>query len=133
MCLLKNIPKIIFDSVVIRQNIFFVSLTHFAALLECNTPFNVLFWLLKEYPYCKKSVLLECSFLTSNQTLYFTFVPNVYYLEHGSHLEQRFFASTKWLGRHQVQASRFMAQVIVLVIINAMIGNDWKTGMMDES
>ena len=32
------------------------------------------------------------------------------------------FAGTKWLGNYQVQASRFMAQVIV--IINAMISND---------
>ena len=37
----------------------------------------------------------------------------------GSHLEQRIFAGTKWLGtcRYQVQASRFMAQVIVLVLL----------------
>ena len=49
-------------------------------------------------------------------------------LVHGSHLERRIFAGTKWLGRYQVQASRFMAQVIVLVIINAMISNDWKLG-----
>ena len=54
-------------------------------------------------------------------------------LEHGSHLEQRIFAGTKWLGRYQVQASRFMAQIIVLVIINAMISNDWKIGIMEES
>ena len=40
---------------------------------------------------------------------------------------------TKWLGRYQVQASCFMAQVIVLVIINAMISNDWKIGIMEES
>ena len=33
----------------------------------------------------------------------------------------------------KVQASRFMAQVIVLVIINAMISNDWKIGIMEES
>ena len=46
---------------------------------------------------------------------------------------QRIFSSTKWLGRYQVQASRFMAQTIVLVIINAMISNDWKLGIMDES
>ena len=43
---------------------------------------------------------------------------------HGLHLEQRIFAGTKWLGRHQVQASRFMTQVILLVIINAMISNE---------
>ena len=54
-------------------------------------------------------------------------------LVHGSHLEQRIFAGTKWLGRYQVQASRFIAQVIVLVIINAMISNDWKIGIMEES
>ena len=47
-------------------------------------------------------------------------------LVHGSHFEQRIFVSTKWLGRYQVQASRFMAQVIVLVIIIAMISNDVK-------
>ena len=41
------------------------------------------------------------------------------------------FAGTKWLGKYQVQASRFMAQVIV--IINAMISNDWKNGIMEES
>ena len=35
--------------------------------------------------------------------------------------------------RYQVQASRFMAQVIVFVIINAMISNDWKIGIMKES
>ena len=52
---------------------------------------------------------------------------------HGSHLEQRIFAGTKWLGKYQVQASRFMAQVTVLVIINAMISNDWKIGIMEES
>ena len=34
---------------------------------------------------------------------------------------------------NEIQASPFMAQVIVLVIINAMIGNDWKTGIVDES
>ena len=45
-------------------------------------------------------------------------------LVHGSHLEQRFFDGTKWLGRYQVQASRFMTQAIVLVIIDAMISND---------
>ena len=56
-----------------------------------------------------------------------------YKLVHGSHLEQRIFVGTKWLGRYQVQASRFMAQVIVLVIINAMISNDWKIGIMEES
>ena len=55
------------------------------------------------------------------------------HLVHGSHLEQRIFADTKWLGRYQVQASRFMAQVIVLVIINAMISNDWKIVIMEES
>ena len=44
-----------------------------------------------------------------------------------------FFAGTKWLGKYQVQALRFMAQVIVLVIINAMISNDWKIGIMEES
>ena len=54
-------------------------------------------------------------------------------LVHGSHLEQRIFAGTKWLGTYQVQASRFMAQVTVLVIINAMISNDWKIGIMEES
>ena len=54
-------------------------------------------------------------------------------LVHGSHLEQRNSAGTKWLGRYQVQASRFMAQVIVLVIIIAMISNDWKIGIMEES
>ena len=54
-------------------------------------------------------------------------------LVHGSHLEQRLFAGTKWLGRYQVQASRFIAQVIVLVVINAMIRNDWKIGIMEES
>ena len=54
-------------------------------------------------------------------------------LVHGSHLEQRIFAGTKWLGRSQIQASRFMTQVIVLVIINAMICNDWKIGIMKES
>ena len=31
-----------------------------------------------------------------------------------------------------VQASRFMAQDIVLVIINAMISNDWKIGIMEK-
>ena len=55
------------------------------------------------------------------------------HLVHGSHLEQRIFAGTKWLGKYQVQASRFMAQVIVLVIMNAMISNDWKIGIMEES
>ena len=54
-------------------------------------------------------------------------------LVHGSHIEQRIFAGTKWLGRYQVQASRFMAQVIVLIIINAMISNDWNIGIMEES
>ena len=54
-------------------------------------------------------------------------------LVHGSHLEQRIFAGTKWLGGYQVQASRFIAQVIVLVIINAMISNDCKFGIMEES
>ena len=29
--------------------------------------------------------------------------------------------ASKWLGGYQVQSSRFMAQEIVLVIINAMI------------
>ena len=48
------------------------------------------------------------------------------FLVHGSHLEERIFAGTKWLGKYQVQASRFMAHVIVLVITNAMISNDWK-------
>ena len=43
------------------------------------------------------------------------------------------FCRYKWLGRYQVQASRFMAQVIVLVIINTMISNDWKIGIMEES
>ena len=43
---------------------------------------------------------------------------------HGSHLEQRIFAGTKGLGRYQVQASRFMTEVIVLVIINAIISGD---------
>ena len=28
---------------------------------------------------------------------------------------------------------RFMAQVTVLIIINAMISNDWKIGKMEES
>ena len=55
------------------------------------------------------------------------------FLVHGSHIEQRIFAGTKWLGRYQVQASRFIAQVIVLVIINAMISNDWKIGIMKDS
>ena len=55
------------------------------------------------------------------------------YLVHGSHLEQRIFAGTKWLGRYQVEASRFMAQVIVFIIINAMISNDWKIGIIEES
>ena len=45
-------------------------------------------------------------------------------LEHGSHLKQRLFEGTKRLGRYHVQASRFMAQAIVLVIIDAMISND---------
>ena len=54
-------------------------------------------------------------------------------LVHGSHLKQRIFAGTKWFGRYQVQASRSMAQVIVLVIINTMISNDWKIGIMEES
>ena len=54
-------------------------------------------------------------------------------LVHGSHLEQRIFAGTKWLGRYQVQISRFMAQVIVFVIINAMISYDSKIGIMEES
>ena len=36
------------------------------------------------------------------------------------------FCSTKWLGRYQVQASRYMAQAIVLIIINALISNDLK-------
>ena len=57
----------------------------------------------------------------------------LYCLVHGSHLEQRIFAGTKWLGRYQVQASRFMSQGIVLVFINAMISNDWKIGIMEES
>ena len=51
-----------------------------------------------------------------------------YNLVHGSHLEQTIFAGTKWLVRYQVQASRFMAQVIMLVIMNEMISNDWKIG-----
>ena len=55
------------------------------------------------------------------------------YLLHGSPLEQRIIAGTKWLGRYQVQSSRLMAQVIVMVIINAMISNDWKIGIMEES
>ena len=55
------------------------------------------------------------------------------FLVYGSHLEERIFAGTKWLGKYQVQASRFMAQVIVLVIIDAMISNDWKIGIMEES
>ena len=56
------------------------------------------------------------------------------FLVHGSHLEQRIFAGTRWLGRYEVQASRFMAQAIVLVIINAMIRYDWKIGIIiDES
>ena len=55
------------------------------------------------------------------------------FLVHGSHLEHRIFAGTKWLGKYQVQASRTMAQVIVLVIIDAMISNDWKIGIMEES
>ena len=38
-------------------------------------------------------------------------------LVHGSHLEQRIFAGTKWFGRYEVQASRFMAQVIALVLL----------------
>ena len=42
-------------------------------------------------------------------------------LVHGSHLEQRIFAGTKRLGRYQVQTSRFMAQVIVLGIIHAIV------------
>ena len=54
-------------------------------------------------------------------------------LVYGSQLEQRIFAGTKWLGRYHVHASRFVAQVIVLVIINAMISNDWKIGIMEES
>ena len=54
-------------------------------------------------------------------------------LVNGSHLEQRIFASTKCLGRYQSQASGFMAQVIVLVIINSMIGNDWIIGIMAQS
>ena len=45
-------------------------------------------------------------------------------LLHGSHLEQRLFEGTKRLGRYHVQVTRFMAQVIVLVIIDAMISND---------
>ena len=45
-------------------------------------------------------------------------------LVHGSQLEQRLFEGTKRLGRYHVQASRFMAKVIVLVIIDAMISND---------
>ena len=52
---------------------------------------------------------------------------------HGSHLEQRIFAGANWLGRYQVQASRFKAQVIGLGIINAMMSNDWKIGIMVES
>ena len=52
-------------------------------------------------------------------------------LVHGSHLDQRDYAITKWLGRYQVKASRFMAQVIVLVIFSAMISDDWKIGIMD--
>ena len=35
--------------------------------------------------------------------------------------------------KSKLHASRFMAQVIVLVIINAMISNDWKIGIMEES
>ena len=47
---------------------------------------------------------------------------------HGSHLEQRIFTGANWLGRYQVQASRFKAQVIGLGIINAMMSNDRKKG-----
>ena len=54
-------------------------------------------------------------------------------LVHGSYLEQRIFAGTKLLGRYQVQSSRFMAKVIVLVIIDAIISNDWKIWLMEES
>ena len=36
----------------------------------------------------------------------------MYMLVYGSHLEQRIFATTKWLGSYQVQASRFIAQVL---------------------
>ena len=40
-------------------------------------------------------------------------------ISHGLHLDQMIFATTKWLGiyMYQVQASPFMAEVIVLVII----------------
>ena len=54
-------------------------------------------------------------------------------LLHGSHLEQRIFAGTKWLGRYQVQASRFMTSSHCVSLINAMISNDWKIGIMEES
>ena len=42
-------------------------------------------------------------------------------LAQGLHLEQRIFVSTKRLGSYHVQASGFMAQAIVFVIINAVI------------
>ena len=67
-------------------------------------------------------------FLTSNPLIHVSLsdLINVLILilVHGSHLEQRIFEGTKLLGRYQVQASRYMAQAIVFVIINAMINND---------
>ena len=63
-----------------------------------------------------------------HSTEMFSIVMLKHYLVHGSHLEHRIFAGTKWLSRYQVQASRFMAQVIVLVIDNAIISNNWKIG-----
>ena len=37
------------------------------------------------------------------------------------------------LGDTKSKLQRFMAQVIVLIIINAMISNDWKIGIMEKS
>ena len=57
-------------------------------------------------------------------------------LVHSSHLEQRIFAmqyQMTQVGKYQLIASHFMAQAIVLVIINATISNDSKNGIMKES
>lgn len=44
---------------------------------------------------------------------------NAAYMDHNT--TKNIFVSTKWRGRCQVQASRSLAQAIVLVIINAII------------
>ena len=85
----------------------------------------------KEREYRKKNLfqvrasVKPMLFLPPLKFLYFLLV-------HGSYFEQRIFATTKWLGKYQVQASRLIAQVIVLVIINAMIGNDRKIGNLES-